>query len=406
MLNHPDHITAREILLEAAAPVEAELLDLSQSGGRILAQDLTAAENIPAFDRSPYDGYAFRATDTITATREQPVTLRVLEEIPAGAVPTLPITEGTASKILTGAPIPEGADAVVKFEDTVFTADAVTLFAPAKSGQNIVRTGEDVWKGKTLAYRGDIIDPGLAGTLASQGIATPAVYRRPKAGILSTGSELVEVSDPLGPGPGKIYNANRHTLETALNRLGYDCMYLGTAGDCVEDICALIQRGLAECDVVVSTGGVSVGNYDLTPAAMEQAGVTLLFRGVDMKPGMACAYGSCGGKLVCALSGNPASALINFYAVALPALRKIAGYRDPIPQTIQVTLADRFGKKSPKLRFLRGTLVLKDGAVRMTLPADQGNVILSSTIRCNVMAIVPAGSGPVEAGAVLEGWLL
>lgn len=404
MLNHPDYITAREILLDAAAPVETERLDLTQSGGRILAQDLIAAENIPVFDRSPYDGYAFRAADTITATREQPVTLRVLEEIPAGAVPTLPVTEGTASKILTGAPIPEGADAVIKFEDTVFTTDTVTLFSPAKSGQNIVRTGEDVWKGKTLACRGDIIDPGLAGTLASQGIAAPTVYRRPKAGILSTGSELVEAGDPLGP--GKIYNANRHTLETALNRMGYDCTYLGTAGDCVEDICALIRRGLAECDVVVSTGGVSVGNYDLTPAAMEQAGVTLLFRGVDMKPGMACAYGSCSGKLICALSGNPASALINFYAVAFPALRKIAGYRDPVPQAIQVTLADRFGKKSPKLRFLRGTLALKDGTVRMTLPSDQGNVILSSTIGCNVMAIIPAGSGPVEAGTVLEGLLL
>ncbi len=406
MLNHPDYITARDILLEAVAPVETELLDLTKSGGRILAQDLIAAENIPAFDRSPYDGYAFRATDTITATREQPVTLRVLEEIPAGAVPTLPVTERTASKILTGAPIPEGADAVIKFEDTVFTDDTVTLFVPAKSGQNIVRTGEDVWKGKTLARCGDIVDSGLAGTLASQGIAAPTVYRRPRAGILSTGSELVEVDDPLGPGPGKIYNANRHTLETALNRMGYDCTYLGTAGDSVEDICALMQRGLAECDVVVSTGGVSVGNYDLTPAAMEQAGVTLLFRGVDMKPGMACAYGTHGGKLICALSGNPASALINFYAVAVPALRKIAGYRVPIPQPIKVTLADRFDKRSPKLRFLRGTLVLEDGTVRMTLPADQGNVILSSTIGCNVMAIVPAGSGPVEAGTVLEGLLL
>ncbi|MBR5472057.1 MAG: molybdopterin molybdotransferase MoeA [Oscillibacter sp.] len=404
MLYHPDYITAREILLDAAAPVETERLDLTQSGGRILAQDLIAAENIPAFDRSPYDGYAFRAADTMTATREQPVMLRVLEEIPAGAVPTLPVTEGTASKILTGAPIPEGTDAVIKFEDTVFTADTVTLSSPAKSGQNIVRAGEDVRKGQLLARRGDIIDPGLAGTLASQGIAAPTVYRRPKVGILSTGSELVEASDPLGP--GKIYNANRHTLETALNRMGYDCIYLGTAGDCVEDICALIRHGLAECDVIVSTGGVSVGNYDLTPVAMERSGITLLFRGVDMKPGMACAYGSCGGKLICALSGNPASALINFYAVALPALRKIAGYRDPVPQPIQVTLADRFGKKSPKLRFLRGTLVLRDGTVRMTLPADQGNVILSSTIGCNVMAIVPAGSGPVEAGTVLEGLLL
>ena len=406
MLTNPDYVTARNTLLDMVGPVGTEWINLSESVGRILAEDLIAAENIPAFDRSPYDGYAFRAEDVAQATRENPVVLRILEEIPAGMVPNVPVTAGTASKVLTGAPIPMGADAVVKFEETYFNSDAVVLTAPVKRGQNIVRTGEDVKKGSVLAQCGDVIDPGLAGTLAAQGVAQPVVYRRPKAGILSTGSELTEVSRSCPPGPGKIYNSNRYMLEAALTRLGFDCTYLGTVGDAAEDICACIKTGLKECDVLISTGGVSVGDYDLTAAAMEMAGTALLFRGVDIKPGMACAYGICEGKLLCGLSGNPASALTNLYAVALPALRKIAGLREPIPQSIKVTLSSEYGKKSPKLRFLRGKLDLCGGVVGMKLPSDQGNVILSSAIGCNVMAMVPAGSGPVSAGTMLEGFLL
>lgn len=404
MLKNPDYAKARELLLDAVTSVDTERIALCGCGGRILAQDLIAEENIPPFDRSPYDGYAFRAADTIGASKETPVVLRVLEEIPAGTVPTVTVTEGTAVKLLTGAPIPDGADAVIMYEKTEFTKDAVALFSPMRTGENIVRTGEDVCKGAILARQGDVIDPGIAGTLAAQGSAEPLVYRVPRVGILSTGSELTEAEET--PGPGKIRNSNRHTLEAALNAIGCRPVYLGLAGDSEEEICTLIRKGLAECDAVVSTGGVSVGDYDLTPAAMELAGAELLFCGVDMKPGMACAYGVCEGKLICGLSGNPASSITNFYAVALPALRKLAGRREYLPKEISVTLANGFGKKSPKTRFLRGKLELNSGTICMSLPKDQGNVVLSSTIGCNVMAIVPAGSGSVEAGTVLKGFLL
>lgn len=404
MRNDPDYVTARELLLAAVIPVGAERVPLSRCGGRILAQDLTAEENIPPFDRSPYDGYAFRAADTVGVSKEHPVTLRILEEIPAGSVPTVTVTEGTAVKLLTGAPIPPGADAVTKYEVTEFTGETVTLFTPAESGENVVRTGEDVRKGEILVRCGDVVDPGVAGTLAAQGTALPLVYRVPRIGIVSTGSELTEVEET--PGPGKIRNSNRYTLETVLTAIGCEPVYLGLAGDSAEEICALLKKGLAECDAVISTGGVSVGDYDLTPDAMELAGAELLFRGVAMKPGMACAYGVCRGKLICGLSGNPASSLTNFYAVALPALRKLAGRRDYLPEEITVTLSNGFGKKSPATRFLRGRLELKDGTACMTVPKDQGNVVLSSTIGCNMMAVVPAGSGPLAAGTVLKGFLL
>lgn len=404
MMKNPDYVTARHLLLGAVRPVGTERIALSGSGGRILARDLTAAENIPPFDRSPYDGYAFRAADTAKASREQPAVLRVLEEIPAGCTPSAAVTEGTASRVMTGAPIPPGADAVIKYELAEFSGSTVALFSPAGSGENIVRAGEDVRKGDVLARAGEAIDPGIAGALAAQGIARPEVYRAPKIGILSTGSELAEAGEELEA--GKIRNANRYILETAVRALGCGSVYLGIAGDDVEEICGMLRKGLAECDAVISTGGVSAGNYDLTPGAMEMAGVKLLFRGVDMKPGMACAYGVCEGKPVCGLSGNPASALTNFYALAAPALRKLMGRREPFLQEIRVTLSGGFGKRSPKSRFLRGRLELKNGVVCMSLPENQGNTAISSAVGCDVMAVVPAGSGPVCAGTVLEGFLL
>ena len=168
----------------------------------------------------------------------------------------------------------------------------------------------------------------------------------------------------------------------------------------------LLERGLAECDAVLSTGGVSAGDFDLTPEAMERAGVRLLFRRVGIKPGMACAYGTREGKLVCALSGNPASALTNFYVLALPALRKLAGCPNPVPRAFPVALEGGFSKSSPQTRFLRGTLELRDGSAWMVLPGGQGNVVLSSAIGCDMMAVIPAGSGPVAAGTVLRGFLL
>ena len=404
MLINTDYITARNLLLEKVTSAGIEHIPLSECGGRILAQDLIAAENIPPFDRSPYDGYAFMAADTENASADNPVTLRILGEIPAGAVPTSKVTVGTAVKILTGAPIPCGADAVVKFEDTEYTDETVTLFSPSRHGDNIVYTGEDVRQGDVLARAGTVIDPGTAGTLASQGITTPAVYKLPKVGIISTGSELVDAGEI--PPQGKIRNSNRHTLEAALKKLGCQPVNLGMAGDSAEDICALIRKGLEECDAIVSTGGVSVGDYDLTPEAMELAGVEILFRGVDIKPGMACAYGVLGGKIMCGLSGNPASSITNFYAVALPALRKLAGYANPIPEEINVTLLDGFGKKSPTTRLLRGVLDLTGGTVGMRVPKEQGNVVLSSTIGCNVMAVVNAGSGKIEKGTILKGFLI
>ena len=189
----------RDLLATLSGPVGTETLPLAVCAGRILARDLVAASDVPPFDRSPFDGYVLRAEDSLGASRETPVTLRILEEIPASAVPRIELTAGTASKILTGAPIPGGGDAVIPFEKTEFSDDTVTLFAPLRSGENIVYTGEDIRRGTLLAPCGQRIDAGVMGCLAGQNIVEPLVFRRPRIGILSTGSELVELGHDLQP---------------------------------------------------------------------------------------------------------------------------------------------------------------------------------------------------------------
>lgn len=404
VLVNPTYKEAQNLLLSRISPVETETISLSRSGGRILAQDLIAMADVPAFDRSPYDGYAFRAEDTADASKETPVMLRILEEVPAGANPAQTVTAGTATKVLTGAPIPQGADAVIMFEKTSFTKESVTLYSPARSGENIVCAGEDIRRGAVVAERGKAIDAAISGMLASQGVSNPRVYRKPRIAIISTGSELVEAED--NPPEGKIRNSNRYTYETAVRQLGCEVSYLGIAGDSVSDIAELIRQGVRSYDMVITTGGVSVGEYDLTAEAMEAAGAKLLINGIDMKPGMACAMAVKDRKLICGLSGNPASSLTTFCVVLHPVIRKLKGLGSYMPVEIPVTLTDAFPKKSPKTRFLRGKLELSSGAVSFKPAQDQGNVVLSSAIGCDMVVLVPAGSGPLEAGTVLNGFVI
>ncbi|MBO5340821.1 MAG: molybdopterin molybdotransferase MoeA [Oscillospiraceae bacterium] len=397
-----EYYEASGLLLKIARTPHTETVSLDKAAGRVLAKPLVALDNVPPFDRSPYDGYALRSDDVRAASSDCPVTLKITEEIAAGAVPSLPVSSGFAAKVLTGAPIPAGTDAVIMYEETSFTDETVTLYAPVKRGANIVLAGEDVKKGQILAEEGTVIDTGLSGTLASLGMAEVLVYKKPLVGIISTGNEVTEPGRPLPA--GGIYNSNRYAISAALSCVGCDTKYFGTAHDDVGDISRLIDLALSHCAAVVLTGGVSVGDYDLTPAAMEQSGVDILVKGVNIKPGMACAYGVKDGKLVLGFSGNPASSVTNLCAVALPAFKKLCGIKHPEHQLFDVILAEDFNKKSKATRFLRGRLDLTDGCVKMHIPSEQGNVIISSMIGCNVFAIVPAGSDKLRAGTVLKGF--
>lgn len=388
---------ARDLLLERVSRVETERVSLSGAAGRVLAETVSAVRAVPPFDRSPFDGYVFRSADT---QDKLPVTLTILEEVPAGSVPTKAVMPGTATKILTGAPIPEGADAVAKYEETDFTPEWVTLKRSYRPGENIILRGEDVAEGEVLGRPGQRLDAGLLGALASQGIAAVKVYRRPVVGIITTGSELVEVEDAVQP--GKIPNSNRYALEAAVLAAHCTPRYYASPVDSVEEIAAVVARALAETDLVITTGGVSVGDYDLTPKAYEAAGVEVFAGDLLLKPGGKSCFGCKENKLVIGLSGNPASAMTCFYAVALPGLRRLRGDAGGRLPELTVRLGRDYKKSSPQPRLLRGTVRPEPGGLTF-YPADkQGNGSLQTLAGANALAEIPAKSGPLAAGAQIR----
>lgn len=388
---------ARDLLLAQIEPLGPERLPLSAAAGRRLGECVTARWDVPPFDRSPYDGYAFRASDT---KGKLPVTLTILEEVAAGSQSRKTVVPGTAIKILTGAPIPPGADAVTKFEETDFTPETVTLHRPYNSGESIIRRGEDVAVGMTLAQPGQVVDAGLAGGLASQGILEVSVYPVPRVGILTTGSELAEGTQV--PGAAKIPNSNRYALEAALTLLGCQPQFYGAPGDDVDAIADGISRALEECDLVVTTGGVSVGDYDLTPAAVQKAGAELLIQNLRLKPGGKSCFGRKGKKLVTCLSGNPASAMTCFYAVVAPLLRRLQGSPEPRQREVTARLDAPFKKGSKQPRLVRGRLETREGELIFVPAPQQGNGALHTLAGANAFADLNAGCGPLEAGAVVR----
>ncbi|MCR5002377.1 MAG: molybdopterin molybdotransferase MoeA, partial [Lachnospiraceae bacterium] len=306
-------------------------------------------------------------------------------------------------RLMTGAPIPEGSDAVCKYEDTDYTEEAVSLKREYRPGENIIRAGEDIKKGTLLIKAGSLIDAGMMGTMASLGVMKVKVCKRPLAGIISTGDELVDAASI--PGPGMIRNSNRYTMAAALKGIGIDTVYLGHARDDTEETKRLIEKG-EKCDIIISTGGVSAGDHDLVPDAMEEAGFEFLVRGVRIKPGMACAYGLKDGKLMLALSGNPASSLTNLQCICYPALKKLAGYRDYDHKLIKMKLKDECKKAGKGTRFLRGRLDIIEGGAFLAAPLDQGNVVISSAIGCNAYGILTDMRAPLLSGSVIEGFLV
>ena len=406
-------------MLEQVGPVGTETAALSACAGRVLARQVVARADIPPFDRSPYDGYAFRSQDVENASEQSPVTLRIVDYIAAGDVPHTCIRAGEAAHLMTGAPVPEGADAVLPFERTRFTEEAVTIDTPVKSGSNVVYAGEDVRKGTILCSPGVRIDAGLAGTLAGQGIFTPCVYKKPLVGVISTGSEILEENEE--PSPGHIYNSNRYSLQAACELAGCRTVYMGTAGDDRDVIAGLIGEAFRTCDAVILSGGVSVGEFDCTPEAMVRSGVRLLAHGLALKPGMAGAYGiydrsnengpysGDGSRTipVFGLSGNPAACMTAFYAVVLPVLRRLMGIApgECLPSQIRVRLAKNYSRKNQSARLLRGKVDLSAVVQEMEITGGQGNQVLSSMAGSNAFAEIPAGE-TVRAQEPVDAFLI
>lgn len=395
---------AQKTVFTRCAQMPEEEVALENSYGRILAEDVCARQNVPDFAKSPLDGYAFYAGDTAHADSEHPVRLKVTGEIAAGSFSDETLEHGCAVHILTGAPLPPGADAIEKFECTREETDAVWLSKEYASGQNIVQAGEDVRKGELLAEAGDRIDSAMAGLFASQGIDRVKVFKTMQIGIISQGSELREPGEACRQ--GQIYNSSRYLLEGALKAHDLGYRYEGIVSDHTDEICALLKKAAQECDAVIMTGGVSVGTYDLTEDALRQAGAEILIDQIAMKPGSSCCIALLDGRFVFGLSGNPTAAMTTFYLLALPALLKISGMTAYLPPKIQVSLADDFTKSSKGMRIVKGHIQIENGHMQLKLNEKQQNGSVSAMKNAQLFGVIPAGSGPQKKGTVLDAYVI
>ena len=399
----PAQALRRVLDAAAALPVPAtERVPLDDACGRIAARDLCARMDQPPFDRSPLDGYALHSADTAGAGEETPVTLPVVMKLYAGDAPAAVLPAGCAARIMTGAPLPPGADCVLMQELTDGGEEQVRIYARLQPNANVVFRGEDIAAGAPIAAAGTVLTPAHIGVLAGQGIPDAEVFRPLTVGVLATGSELLEAGEAWAP--GKIYDANGIQNAARLRQLGFAVKRRHCSDD-PEEIAREMQELLAECDAVITSGGVSVGQKDYLPAVLEQLNADILFAGVAQKPGSPMLAGKVGGKLVFCLSGNPFAAAATLEQYAVPALLRAAGRCEEsclLPRTTR-TLTTGFSKPSKVARYLRAKAM--GGSV--TIPGE-GNAeahssgSLSTMIGCNCLVELPAGSGPVTPGEEVE----
>ena len=373
---------------------ETEVLDIGRLYGRICAEDVRAAFDIPPFPRSPLDGYAFRALDGAGASNDSPVELAVIEEIYAGQWPQKSVTPGTAARLMTGAPIPEGADCVIRQEETDEGRRRVRLFKALSPGENICRQGEDIARGGLLVSAGERLNYVHAGLLAGAGISSMRVYRRPRVLLLVTGDELwlPELGEPP---PGKIYSSNHALLSARLEELGAEAVLAEPCEDDEKAIAERISDAAGEIDLVITTGGVSVGSRDLVPEALGNLGAEILFHGLNLKPGTPAMFSLYGRLPILSLSGNPFAALATMELLARPALALLARNGALELQYENGVLENGFPTPSPGRRFIRGTE--RRGRVRLA-DGPHSSGVLGSLRGCNCLVDIPAGTGPLKAG--------
>jgi len=396
MINYEE---ARALVLSALKTRPAETVPLAEALGRTLARDIKARENIPPFTKATMDGYAVRAEDTRAAGKDAAVELEVTEDLPAGRVCRKPVGRGQAVRIMTGAPLPKDADAVVMVEDTEKTAGRVKVRREVKPGANIGQAGEDLKKGELVLERGAMIGPAETGLLAAAGLARVPVVRRPKLAVIATGDEIVEPGDRKGP--GQIRNSNGPALLAMALRAGADARYLGIARDRNSSLRAKLARAKG-ADILVLTGGVSVGDYDLVRDELRTAGVKQVFWQVRIKPGKPVFFGRRGSQLVFGLPGNPTSAMVTFLLFVQPAIERLLGRTNPGPRGGRAVLAEDIVLKPGRTQFLRGVLDAEGPVLKVAPYPDQKSGVLRSMARSRVLIVVPPDVSRLEKGQDVE----
>jgi len=400
-----EYAKARDLVLAAAKALPAESVPLARALGRVLASDVKAREDIPPFTKATMDGYAVRAADTAPAGPEGPgrVELEVVADLPAGRLPDKDIGPGQAVRIMTGAPLPRGADAVVMVEDTESHDGVVTVRRRVRPGDNIGLAGEDLRRGETAVSRGSLIGPAEIGMLAAAGLARVPVTRRPKLAVIATGDEIVEPGRPKRR--GQIRNSNGPALSAMAAEAGVEVAYLGIARDRSDALTARLARAKG-ADILVLSGGVSVGDYDLVKSGLEAWGVRPVFWQVRIKPGKPVFFGVRGRQLVFGLPGNPTSSMVTFHLFVRPAIDRLLGRAVTGPEAATAVLDRTVSLKPGRTQFLRGLFVGRGPVLRVAPYEDQRSGVLRSMVSGRVLIVVPAGTSLVEAGREVEILLL
>jgi molybdenum cofactor synthesis domain-containing protein len=385
---------ARAFVLAGCIRLPAVRVPLHDALGLVTSEAVVSAEAVPPFANTAMDGFAVRASDTAGA----PVVLTVVGTIAAGAPPDIPVGQGEAVRIMTGAPIPPGADAVVMVERTQMAEDGgtVVIEAEARPGEHVRPPGEDVAVGDEVFSEGTVLRPGHLGVLASIGVLEAPVFRRPRVGVLSTGDELVDDGRPLQP--GQIRDSNRRTLLGLVAQAGAEAVDLGLVRDDESAITAAIERGVAECDALLTSGGVSVGDFDFVKLVLDKLSQgSMRWMQVAIKPAKPLAFGVVAGTPVIGLPGNPVSSMVSFELFARPALRTLLGDPAPQPRTV-AAVADEDLRRRPdgKTQFVRVRADWgDDGRLHVRPSGGQASNLLRSMALANGLAVLPDGDGVV-----------
>lgn len=402
---------ALQIILNSVVPLESKVVPLAESFARVLAGDIVAPFSVPLLNNSAMDGFVLRSRDVACATHESPAVLEIVDDIRAGSIGRKIIKPGQAARITTGAPLPEGADAVVMVEDTQcfekkyvtsqIKKEYVKIFKSAEKAENVRYAGEDLKRGELVLKKGTAVGPSQLGILASIGRGEVRVVRQPRVAILATGDEIIAVGKRLTP--GKIYNSNTYALMAAVRRAGGIPKILGIAGDNISDLKRKISRGF-DADILLTSGGVSVGNYDFVKGALGDLGVEMLFWKVAMRPGKPLAFGMTKTRgirsrrvAVFGLPGNPVSSLVSFELFVLPAIRKMSG-QVVETSTVEAILDEGVVKKQGLRFFLRARTEWRKGAFHTRTTGPQGSGILKSLACANSLIDLPENKKVVAKG--------